>query len=301
VGRGWKRVLPVLISTGLLAWVVYRVSPQALVEAAGRLDARPLVAATALLVLALYFWDAVCLDWLFGKCIRPLSYPTALAARGWSYLPGALNYELGQAALAWRLARAQETTVLSALGLCVQLAYHDLVVLFVLGGLGSLVSTDPRSRPAGWVCGLGLAALAGFGVLVRWLPRAWRRAGTALPSWLPSWSAGRSAMLLLLRGVYYGIILGYAAVGLEICRIGVSFHVLGSVIPLVLLADGLPISVSGLGTRETTLLYLLQPDEPATLAAFSLFWSVGLASGRAGIGLLHWWIPRERLDGKAST
>src|SRR5207248_719476 len=82
-----------------------------------------------------------------------------------------------------------------------------------------------------------------------------------------------------------------AAIGLRLCGIGLSFQILCSVIPLVLLADGLPISVSGLGTREVTLILLLNPEEQerAIVLAFSLLWSIGLALGRLMIGLVHWW------------
>jgi len=93
----------------------------------------------------------------------------------------------------------------------------------------------------------------------------------------------------------------YAGAGLAICYIPASLQVVCSVIPLVLLADGLPISVSGLGTRETALLYLLNPDQPERLLAFSLMWSAGLLVGRIGIGLAYWWISSDTLASPAQA
>jgi hypothetical protein len=88
--------------------------------------------------------------------------------------------------------------------------------------------------------------------------------------------------------VYFIILVVYAAVALEICRIPLDFRVVLSTIPLVMLADGLP-SVSGLGTRETALQLLLPSEEPAVLVALSLVWTTVLVLTRATIGLAHLW------------
>jgi hypothetical protein len=83
------------------------------------------------------------------------------------------------------------------------------------------------------------------------------------------------------------IILLYAVVGLTYCGVELHSRVVCSIVPLVLVADGLPISISGLGTRETALVYLVDPPQPAVLLAFSLFWSTGLMLGRLLLGLGH--------------
>src|SRR5688500_17178676 len=119
------RALPVLVSAVALAWVVWRVSPEELLRKATLLEWHLLVPATMAMVLALYFWDAVCLMALFATPEHPLSYAQALAARGRSYIAGAINYELGQAALAWDLARIQGVSLLSTLSRSALLAYHD--------------------------------------------------------------------------------------------------------------------------------------------------------------------------------
>jgi len=97
----------------------------------------------------------------------------------------------------------------------------------------------------------------------------------------------RSVKLLLLRIVYYLHCLLYMAVGLAVCVIPVSLETVCSVIPLVLLVDGLPITVSGLGTRETALVYLLVSRQQAELVAFSLDWSASLILGRSIIAVTH--------------
>ncbi|MCS6851279.1 MAG: hypothetical protein NZ700_08945 [Gemmataceae bacterium] len=281
-----------VVSAVLLAWVFTRVPPQELASALHAVPGPWLLACTAGLVLTLYFWDAVCLRWLFSQPNTLLPLRPVLFARGLSYLAGAINYEIGQGLLAWRLAEVRHIPVLAALGRCFLLGLHDLAVLLAFGLLGALTSKHAQAGSLRWVCGGALGVLIGLGLLARLAPTAWPQHRQP-PRWwacLNWWGVGRSLRLCLLRGGYYLIILLYALVSLPLCGVCVDYRVVFSVIPLVMVADGLPISVSGLGTRETALLWLL-PDVPANrLVAFSLLWSVGLMVGRATLGLVHLWL-----------
>jgi len=290
---GRRELLAAVVSACLVSYLIRKTSPGLLVQTAAALDWPPLIAATILLVLGLYFWDAICVAWLFTKPQRPLYFRTALAARGTSYLLSALNYELGQGLLAWKVARAQGRSALATVGYLMLLAYHDLGVLLSLGLVGALLSEDTRAGALQLFCGGALLALAGVALVASRLPCAWRDrlAQTRWGAWMGDWTWRQSIQLCLLRGVYYLILMTYAVVGLAICRIPASLAVVCSVVPLVLLVDGLPISVSGLGTRETAMLYLLHPDRPEVVLAFSLVWSTGLVLGRLALGLAHWWIP----------
>src|SRR5262249_5668559 len=143
--RWTTTALRVAISAGLVAWVIWRASPQELIREAPLLPWQQLACATAALVAALWFADSFCVRWLFAQPDRALPFSSALRARGSSYLLCSVNYELGQAAMAWGLSRAQGRTLISALGTCVVLAYHDVVVLLLLGLLGALLSAEPNA------------------------------------------------------------------------------------------------------------------------------------------------------------
>jgi hypothetical protein len=286
-----------VVSLALVAWVVWKVRPEKLYEEAARLDWQLLVPATLAMVLALYLWDAVCLTALFATPEHPLKYAQALTVRGRSYVAGAINYELGQAAVAWDLARLQRVSLLSTLSRSALLAGHDVTVLLSLGLLGTLLSDDARLDAARWFCGVGLCLTGIAALVVLLLPARYkhRLRHTRWGGWLDSWSWARSARLALARVVYFFILVVYAAVALEICGIALDFRVVLSTIPLVMLADGLP-SVSGLGTRETALQLLLPTEQPAVLAALSLVWTTVLVAARAAIGLVHLWAPLARGD-----
>ena len=96
------------------------------------------------MVVALYLWDASCLPTVYSVDGNSWPYRRSLHLRGVSYLGGAVNYELGQAALAWGVARLQNIGVVRMLSRSVLLAYHDIVVLLAAGWVGSLLSDDPR-------------------------------------------------------------------------------------------------------------------------------------------------------------
>jgi hypothetical protein len=291
--------MPALVSAGLIAWLVFRVSPQALIRSVFQLDWPPLLVVFGALVLALFLWDALCLRWLFSEPSHPLSYRSALSGRGRSYLLSAFNYELGQGLLAWELAKVQVRPVAGALARCLLLAVHDVGVLLAMGLAGSWGIEPPLQRTVRTFAMTGLALLAACALAATLLPAKWRgklvRGRWQL--WPATWTWLRSAHLCGLRSVYYGLIVGAVACGLGFASVPLDWRLICSVVPLVLLADGLPISASGLGTRETTLLLLLQPEEPAPLIAFSMLWSSTLISGRLLIGLTYWWlVPQAQLS-----
>src|SRR5262249_39944370 len=151
------------------------------------------------------------------------------------YLVGAINYEFGQAALAWLMARRLNIELLPALSRCVVLGLHDVAALLTLGLIGSLDDNDPRSVAVRPLCAAGLAVLLLGMVLVRLAPGRWRArlAGTRWGAVLGGWRSTRSPELYGLRLAYFAIIVLYAAGGLGLCGVALSRGVLLGVIPLV--------------------------------------------------------------------
>jgi hypothetical protein len=288
----WRRLMPAVVSAGLLLWLVYRVSPRALAAAGSQLDWPRLCVVFSAMVVALYLWDSVCLWWLFAEPGLPLTYRQVLRARGSSYVASAVNYELGQGLVAWDLARAQGTTMVAALGRCLLLAVHDVAVLLTMGLAGSLWIDSSIGRRISVFCAMGLTVLLGVGVLAWLLPNRWRDRWIIGRSrlWPGSWTWSHSLRLCCLRGIYFSIIVATVALGLEVAPVLSGPEVVFGAVPVVLLADGLPISVSGLGTREAALLSLMRASPPSALLAFSLIWSTVLMTGRLLIGLVYWWL-----------
>jgi hypothetical protein len=245
------------------------------------------------MVVALYLWDSVCLQTVYSVHENRWSYGQSLHLRGLSYLGGCVNYEVGQAALAWGLARLQNASVVRMLSRSVLLAYHDIFVLLTGACLGSLLTNDPRITRVRPYLAIAIVVVAAIAALFRILPRAIRDRFRAPDgeSYLEGWNFARSLRLIPMRFVYFGILLVYAIVALHICDIPIDRGVTASAMPLVLLADGLP-SFAGLGTRETSLQLLLDPgrERAPMLLAMSFFWSTGLLTGRLAIALASLWL-----------
>jgi hypothetical protein len=286
--------MPVLVSAALVSVAVMRVSPERLANEAARLNWPPLVGLTIAFVLALYFADAACLRWLFSQPDLRLSYWSALHARGSSYLFSAVNYGLGQAVLAWNFASSLKLPLIGALGRLAVLLCHDMVVLLSMGLVASLFSTDPRVQGIRLFCAMALAIIGLAIIAACFLPMSLRERlrQTKWGVFFSWWTLRRSLRLCLVRFGYFSIIIVYATLGLALCEVMVDEGVVFTVIPIVVLIEGLPISVSGLGTRETTLTLLLNVEQDSAVVAFSLIWSTGLIVGRLLLGLGHWWLPR---------
>jgi hypothetical protein len=293
-----KSVLPLAVSAVLLAGVMWRVSPASLVEKAALLDWHLLAPATVVMVVALYLWDALCLRVVYQIGSGRITYGQSLHLRGLSYLGGALNYELGQGVLAWAMARLQNTRLVTMLARSVLLAYHDIFVLLLGGGMGTLFSGDPRAARFRPYIAAGLLVAVAIGAIIWLLPeklRARFRSGDQ-PSFLEGWSLARTGRLLFLRVVYFSILVVYGLIAIRICRLPVETNVVLTAVPIVLLADGLP-SFAGLGTREAALLFLLRPptrDDEAQLVTMSLLWSTGMILIRFVIASAHLWIHAAR-------
>jgi hypothetical protein len=291
----WRRVMPGVASVVLVAWLVRRISFAELARAASQIEWLFVVPVTAALVVCLYLWDAVCVRSLFSESGHEASYQAALQARGSSYLAGAFNYGLGQGVLAWMMADAQGLTLVAALSRLVLLAYHDMGVLFGLGLLSSATSDDPPLRQATVICTIGLAVTAALAILIRFMPLSWqtRMKATRWGAWLGIWNWKRSVQLALLRAVNFAISMIYAAAALSLCGVGWDLKALCTAVPLIQLAEGLPIGMSGLGTRETTLVHVLGEGQSEVVLAVGLIWSSGLIVGRTMIGLGHLWLSRK--------
>ena len=225
------------VSAGLLAWLVYRVSPQALAHAAAEVDWRLLAPATVAMVFALYFWDAVCLPIVYRVDDNRWSYWRSLHLRGLSYLAGSLHYELGQAALAWGMARTQNTSVVRMLSRSVLLA----VPRRRRAARPRLRRIAVQRRPArrahaaarrDCVCCRDRDRDLCFGCCrPHGATKVW---GTKIDELFAGWSLARSLQLIPLRCVYFSIFAVYAAVALAICHVPVDHQVVASTIPLVL-------------------------------------------------------------------
>jgi hypothetical protein len=295
--RRGKQVLPPLISAGLIAWLVWTIQPRRLLDALAATNWPGLLLAAVVQVVVLFLWDTVCVWWLFAQPERRLPFHTVLRVRCDTVIWSAVNLEVGQAAFAWRLARATNRPLTSTLGYCLLLALVDCGTLLSLALVGSFLHPTPLTRPWRWLCLGGLAGLALLVVLLKLLPERWHRRLAEKPwaSWL-AWVDWRAvAFLGTLRLIMFLLVLVYAGVSLAICGIPAGPLTVAGVIPFVILAESLP-GTAGLGERETALVYLYPAGAGgrAVLLSLGLIWSAVVILGRVLISLVSWCLPRDK-------
>jgi hypothetical protein len=294
--RRTRMIFPVLISGGLITWLVWSISPARLVAAFTASNWPWLVLATAAQVVVLFAWDSLCVWWLFSQPHRHLPFRMVLRLRTDTVIWSAANLEIGQAAFAWQLSKAADIPLTGTLGYCVLLSLFDIGTLLSLALVGSFLQPNPMTRPWRWVCIGGLAGLGLLTAALKLLPDRWRGRLAAKPwaSWL-AWLNWRRAFILWgLRLVMFLLVLVYAGVGLMICRLPADPLTVMGVIPFVLMAESLP-GTAGLGERETALVYLYPggSEQRAVLLSFGLIWSTVVILGRVAIGLVSWYLPRR--------
>ncbi len=297
--RYGRWLAPPVVSVALVTWLVWTVTPRKLAGAVATPAFPWLVLATLVQMLVLFLWDTVCVWWLFSRPGRRLPFRTVLRARVDTVIWSAVNLDVGQAAFAWRVARATGDSVQRTLGLCLLLALFDLGTLQSLALAGSFLVHEPLIGWLRWVCAAIVLGLLLLVVVLKLLPARWVRllAEKDWAHWLAWWTWRDAVVLWALRLVMFLLVLAYAWVALAICGIPTGIRTVLGVVPFVLIAEALP-GTGGLGERETALVYLLHPpgDQRAVLLGLGLTWSTLTILGRVAIGLVGWLLPHPDAD-----
>jgi hypothetical protein len=291
---GW--VAPPVISTVLVTWLVWSIGPAQLTEVVATPGFPWLVVVTVVQVFGLFLWDVVGMWWLFARPDRRLPFRTVLRARVDTSLWSAINLEAGQAACAWRLARATNDSVARSVGRCALLFLFDAGTLFSLALATSLLTDEPVIAWLRWVCAAVVLGLLLLAVALRLLPAGWYRrlAGQDWLQWLSWWTWRDAVILWALRLVMFLLMIVYVWAALAVSGYPIDVRTVVAVTPFVLIAEALP-GTAGLGERETALVYLLHPAEGrrAVVLCVGLTWSALVLLGRVAVGLVGWILPHR--------
>lgn len=285
LGSQTFRVAATLMLLGVIAW---RVNPQHLISATGRLEPPRLLAAALLTVPFLYlkvlrwlfmlrfagsaatFTDAA-LSLIGGMGVALLTPGRLGEVARVAYLPDSRKLRLSALVLLDKFFDVLVLVLLASVGAWTILGWEVGVVLLILGVAGLIVTLSPRLfvRPVGFLT--SKAPLGG----------RTREVFSALESLSPKATA---LYLLLTTGAFllvigqFGIILGGNA--------DVSPRVAFLTFPLVILTNVVPLTVAGLGLREGAAVLLLGhyhvPPALAAVSAFAMFFLNTALPGVAG-------------------
>jgi uncharacterized membrane protein YbhN (UPF0104 family) len=272
------RVAAWAVTVGLLAWLFWR-TPFSQVMAATR-GAAPWTVPVALLTLVgIYLGDSFAIWKTFGWFLARLSLGQVLVVRGATYLLAAINYSVGQGAIVYFVNRATGAPVLRGVATVLLIMGINILALLILSTFGLFVAPE---IPHGLYV-LVIVAYIGLAIYIA--------AVVARPRWLANrpifdvlLAAGLGGHLraLLVRIPHIAALVVAQTLILRAFGVRVPLVVAIACLPVVFLVAVLPISVQGIGTTETVLVFFFaryapgadQTAREAAVLAAGLVWRV---------------------------
>ncbi len=280
--RTLTRLLPWLITAGMLAYLFHRLPVQQVLDAA-RHAAPWTIPALAAIVLAVYLADCFAIWKTFGWFVAPLTVRETLTLRGATYLLALVNYSLGQGAFVYFLNRTRGVPLVRGAGAVLLIMGINVLVLLLLSSLGLVLGA--QSLPAvKTVVSVAWAGLAFYVAVLLWRPR-WLVQRPVLDLLLTAGIRGHlRALAVRVPHVATLLVLNHVALH----AFGVQVPALQSLLcfPVVLFIAVLPISIQGIGPTQGVMIFFFAryAPSPATVLAASLGcqaigWCVQVALG----------------------
>ncbi|MBI2770758.1 MAG: flippase-like domain-containing protein [Burkholderiales bacterium] len=310
----WRIVLAVkvIVTIGLLAWLVSKVDPASLLQQLTRGDALLLLAGTAVLALSPLLGA---LRWRLILRRLGAALPTAGVVQ-WTYAGVFFNQVLpatvgGDGLRIWLASRAGAplATVVNSVVLDRAAMVLSLVALVVASApwFGALVPRPQLILLGALLLGGAAGGLA-FVMAADAMPKSFLR--WRLARWVASLSRDTRSLFLNLRSGPGIVLLSVASViniMLSICLFALAFGARASgleilvLLPPVIAASTLPISIGGWGTREVAMIAALGTiGIPAETAVLASVW-LGLASIVTSLpgAFFHFFSPKATRPSRA--
>jgi hypothetical protein len=244
------RVLPWIVTAGLLLIVFKRISFGAVVDDVRRAPGWTLPAIFAG-VVAIYLADSFAIWKTFGWFLTRMTLSDVLLVRGATYLLAAINYNVGQGAIVYFVHRNAGTTIMRGVATTLLVLGVNVLALLFLATTGlSIAPAVPFAVKAlvvvAWI---GLAIYVG---LVAWRPRWLDRPVFEV---LLNAGFGGHARALAVRLPHIASLIAFQFAALRAFGVNVPLVDAIAVLPVTLLVAVLPISIQGLGTTQATMVY----------------------------------------------
>jgi hypothetical protein len=283
----WRRVLPFVMAIALLAFVVARLDLVAFREALSKLNVVPFLGFAAIWTVSLLAVDTVATVVCYRVSAPDVKFGPFYLIRGASYVPGLLNYHLGQAFLTYMISRAWQVPIARAAGATL-LGYASWMgCLLLLGGVAMPLS----GRPAGFLFGVIAVGLL-YLVVLHLRPARLVKIGFLSPLF----EAGIKGHLVALAARVphlFTLVLGLW-VPFFFFDVAIPVGQALLLIPLVLVATTLPLTPQGFGTRDALCLAFFSAyasgtndaERAAQIAACTTTWGITQTLATALIGLV---------------
>jgi hypothetical protein len=218
-------------------------------------------------VIALYICDSFAIWKIFGWFLTRMSFTDVLLVRGATYLLAAINYNVGQGAIVYFVHRNAGTTIMRGVAtILLVLGTNVLALLFLTTGMLPVAPNIPSAVKVLVIVAWGGLALyvAMVAIRPRWLDRP-------LFEVLLNAGLGGHLRALAVRIPHIASLIIFQFALLRGFDIRVPLVDAAAMLPVVFLVAVLPISVQGLGTTQTLMVYFFagyaQGDQASREAA----------------------------------
>jgi len=283
------RLLAWAVTAGIL-FVLFRRIPLEEVIAAVRGAAPWEIPVTLALVAVLYVCDTFATWKTFAWFVAPMPFVDVLLVRGATYLFAALNYNVGQGAIAYFVHKKTGAPVMRAVATVLLMMGINVLALLFLASVGLIVAPDvPRAVTT--IVAVAYAGLAIYIVALVVRPAALAR--RPLFDVVLGAGIGGHVRALLVRLPHIGVLFAFQLALLWGFHVAVPVVAAMAALPIVFLAAALPISVQGLGTTQAAMIYFFARYAPgdhaaqqATVMAASLVGQALSLSFQALVGII---------------
>lgn len=289
----WKRILPWVVSLGLLAYLALT---HDLAQAWDAFQQVPLFQFFLVAIVGTaiaFFYDTLCLTLLLRRFNAPVTFGEMLPLKGASYLLNIINYNAAMGGMALYLKRVRKVSFLESASSLLFMTVIDVLLLGAAIGAGLLLSGDmldralaPESREyLGWVVAvLGLILVgcwiywnAGFDFFVLGKLRSWRIFLAFREAKLRdyAWLAG-------IRGIMVFLYVFITWLFALLFGIDIPFVMMLILQPIIIFVGTIPITVAGLGTVQMVAIAFFAPYATSHADPDSLV----LAMSTAGVSVV---------------
>ena len=259
------RLLPWLVTAGLLAWLFHKIELDKF-KAGIHNAAGWMAPATLGCVVLVYLADSFAIWKTFGWFLTRMSFADVLLVRGATYLLAAINYNVGQGAIVYFVHRTAGTTIMRGIETTLLVLGINVLVLLFLATGGLAVAPDvPHAVKI--LVAIAWVGLAIYIALIKLRPRFLDK---PIFEVLLNAGFGGYARAVLVRIPHIAALVAFQFTALHAFGVRVPLVDALATLPVIFLVAVLPISVQGLGTTQTTMVYFLgryAPGGPADQAA----------------------------------
>jgi hypothetical protein len=301
----WRRALPLVVGSSLLALVFARLDLAAFVRALAHLDYPVYVGAAIAFVLALLAADAFATSVVYRTVVARIAITDLLVLRGSSYPVSILNHHAGQAFVTYFLSRIWGVGLARAAGATL-LAYASWFAwLFALVSLSFVL----LGKPASWVAVPALLVV-GYAAALQLRPRFLAERELLRPLF----EAGIRGHLVavLARFPHFAVLFAGSWLPFRFFDVDIPFADAASSVPVIMVVVTLPLTPQGLGTRDTASAFFFErfaagathAERLAQLAASTATWAIAITIVQAAVGfaMMHWAMPalKRRAAGESA-